>query len=151
MNANKTLVTDQWTHLAGTYDGATMKIYIDGVLSGSSTARSGNLKYSDGPNPPEILTFGCYYDLDEEFEMNGAMNSVEIYDRALAANEILGASASVYPVPTIAPVPAPTSVPAPEPTITAPTGAICFTGDSLLTLQNGSSVKFSDLEVRIDR
>ena len=30
--------------------------------------------------------------------------------------------------------------------VTPPTGAICFTGDSLLTLQDGSSVKFHDLK-----
>ena len=28
------------------------------------------------------------------------------------------------------------------------TGAICFTGDSLLTLENGSTKKFRDLQVR---
>ena len=31
---------------------------------------------------------------------------------------------------------------------TGPTGAICFTGDSLLTLEDGSTKKFRDLQVR---
>ena len=41
----------------------------------------------------------------------------------------------------------PTSMPTLAPTATPATGAICFTGDSLLTLKDGSSVRFHDLQV----
>jgi hypothetical protein len=47
----------------------------------------------------------------------------------------------------------PTTYPTPQPTNTpevmalGATGAICFTGDSLLTLQDGSNIKFNDLQV----
>ena len=51
------------------------------------------------------------------------------------------------PAPSSVPVPAPSSAPVAAPTVTPPTGAICFTGGSLLTLQDGSSVTFNDLEV----
>ena len=36
----------------------------------------------------------------------------------------------------------------PGPAAPGPTGAICFTGDSLLTLEDGSTKKFRDLQVR---
>ena len=58
-----------------------------------------------------------------------------------------------FPAPTSAPFPAPTSAPIPAPT-SAPTflppgatGAICFTGDSLLTLKDGSTKPFHELQV----
>ena len=51
------------------------------------------------------------------------------------------------PAPSSAPVPAPSAAPSSAPTAAPATGAICFTGASLLTLQDGSKVKFSDLKV----
>ena len=52
--------------------------------------------------------------------------------------------------PTSKPTTAPTRKPTEgsEPTNNGPTGAICFTGDSLLTLEDGSTKKFRDLQVR---
>lgn len=38
---------NRWVHLAGTYDGTTMKLYVDGDLMNSSTAQSGNIAYAD--------------------------------------------------------------------------------------------------------
>lgn len=37
ITANTAITTNTWHHLVGTYDGATMKLYIDNVLVGSQT------------------------------------------------------------------------------------------------------------------
>jgi hypothetical protein len=42
------LVVDTWHHVAGTYDGSNVKIYVDGVLEGTTPA-SGNIDTSDVP------------------------------------------------------------------------------------------------------
>ena len=47
--ASTTVVpVDVWTHVAGVYDGATMKIYINGVLE-NTVSQTGDLKASDLP------------------------------------------------------------------------------------------------------
>jgi len=40
--AGPSLATGAWTHLAGTYDGATLRLYVNGVLA-DSTAHAGNV------------------------------------------------------------------------------------------------------------
>jgi len=42
-NSSVSVNDNVWHHLAATYDGATMKIYVDGSLTGSSAGYSGNL------------------------------------------------------------------------------------------------------------
>jgi RHS repeat-associated protein len=37
ISSNRTLSTGQWYHIAGVYDGSTMKVYVDGELQGSKT------------------------------------------------------------------------------------------------------------------
>ena len=68
-----------WTHLALTYDGAAMKVYVNGEVV-SSTPKTGNLVPSAtafylGGRPD-----GLYY--------HGFIDEVEVFDRALSAAEI---------------------------------------------------------------
>jgi hypothetical protein len=77
-----------WYHIAGTYDGTTESVYVNGVLE-SSTFLSGNLSgLSDslliGSNANEICNF------------NGAIDEVNIYNYARTAAEIL-ADAQINP------------------------------------------------------
>ncbi|WP_084285447.1 LamG-like jellyroll fold domain-containing protein [Solirubrobacter soli] len=69
-----------WSHLAATYDGATLRLYINGVLTASS-AYSGSLNVSTGD-----LYIGGNNVWSEWFD--GTIDEVRIYDRALAATEI---------------------------------------------------------------
>ena len=73
---------DQWHHVAGTYDGADVKLYIDGlpVATTPGVATINNLTYtvSIGGNSQETDRF-----------YNGAIDEVRIYARALNAAEIL--------------------------------------------------------------
>lgn len=71
-----------WHNIVGTYDGTTISIYIDGVLSGSSTTKTGTqVTNSTGP-----LSIG---DRGSSSYVNGIMDSISVYSRALTTSEIL--------------------------------------------------------------
>ena len=74
------LAVDTWTHLALTYDGATLRLYVNGVQV-ASQARTGNLVTS--ANPLQIggdSIFGQYF--------QGSIDEVRIYNQALSPSEI---------------------------------------------------------------
>ncbi len=74
------LAANTWTHLAATYDGATMRLYVNGTLV-SSTARTGTIATST--NPVQIggdSFYGQYF--------VGLIDEVRIYDGALTATQI---------------------------------------------------------------
>jgi hypothetical protein len=70
-----------WTHLATTYDGATLRLYVNGVLSGSELV-SGALVTSTG-----ALRLGGNSVWGEFFQ--GRIDEVRIYSRALTQGEIV--------------------------------------------------------------
>jgi hypothetical protein len=73
----------EWTHLATTYDGSSIKLYFDGVVVFEQAA-TGDLAVSDGPlfigNKHETAPAGD--------EFNGMMDDIRIYNRALSLSEI---------------------------------------------------------------
>ena len=88
----------KWTHVAGTYDGATMRIYLDGQLAASSTAQSGPLLYP--PAPP--LAIAAYRDSNEYFPLKGRVHEVQVLDTALdaeAVQQLFAQKASLVDVP----------------------------------------------------
>ena len=73
------LVTlDQWYHVIGTYDGDTMRLYVDGLLADSRLADY----VPDDANPFEL--FGSGYKVAE----NTTLDEVAYYDYALGANRV---------------------------------------------------------------
>jgi beta-lactam-binding protein with PASTA domain len=70
-----------WSHLAVTYDGAQMRLYVDGVQV-ASRALTGSMAVSNNP-----LRIGGNNVSGEFF--NGQIDEVRIYNRALSAAEIL--------------------------------------------------------------
>src|SRR5207253_3991625 len=74
------LPLNTWTHVAATYDGATLRIFVNGAQTGA-TAVTGSIVTSASPlriggNAP----FGDYF--------GGLIDEVRIYNRALTASEI---------------------------------------------------------------
>ena len=69
-----------WTHLAATYDGATLRLYVNGVLAGSR-GQTGNILTSS-----RALRIGGNAVWGEYFK--GVIDDVRIYNRALSATEI---------------------------------------------------------------
>jgi YD repeat-containing protein len=74
------LPVNSWTHLAVTYDGAALKLYVNGTLA-SSKPLLGNILTSTG-----ALRFGGNSIWSEWFK--GTLDEIRIYNRALAATEI---------------------------------------------------------------
>jgi hypothetical protein len=73
-------VLNAWSHLASTYDGATLRLYLNGVLV-SSQATAGTLSASSG-----VLRIGGNGVWPEWFA--GLIDEVRVYNRALSAGEI---------------------------------------------------------------
>ena len=74
------LLLDTWTHLATTFDGTQLRIYVNGVQVGSRTVL-GNIVASAGP-----LRFGGNSVWGEYF--NGLIDEIRLYDGALTQAEI---------------------------------------------------------------
>jgi hypothetical protein len=75
------LPTNTWTHLSATYDGASLRLYVNGVQVGSRSV-SGAIVASSSP-----LRIGGNAVWGDEF-FAGLIDEVRIYDRALSASEI---------------------------------------------------------------
>lgn len=71
-----------WTHLASSYDGSNLRLYVNGALVGTK-AISGNLAATTNP-----LRIGGNTIWSEFF--NGQIDEVRLYNRALAPGEIQG-------------------------------------------------------------
>ncbi len=86
VNCRAPLPTGGWHHVVGTYDGQTMKLYVDGVLASSNQGRAGGIPSgqdfwigkSQG-NPQ--FTKGAHF--------QGMVDDVRLYGRALSAEEVL--------------------------------------------------------------
>jgi hypothetical protein len=76
--------TGVWTHVAMTYDGSTQTIYINGI-SNSTHSLSTSINTSGYP-----LNIGNHNLTDPGEDLNGVIDDVRIYSRALSAVEIAG-------------------------------------------------------------
>jgi chitodextrinase len=75
------LPVDAWSHLAATYDGTTLRLYVDG-MEVSSVAVSGDIAASAG-----VLRVGGNSIWGEYFQ--GKIDEIRLYNRALTADEIV--------------------------------------------------------------
>jgi hypothetical protein len=80
IRSTTTLSTGQWYHVAATWDGSTVKIYIDGVLN-TSTSRTGTI----GTDTRTLYMGGRSGGTDM---FNGMIRDVRFYNRALSANDV---------------------------------------------------------------
>jgi hypothetical protein len=78
------LSNNTWYHVAGTHEGMTSKLYINGVLDKNGTTTTQTI------NIARFLTIGCCYQTGKqpEFFFNGTIDEVKIYNRALSASEL---------------------------------------------------------------
>ncbi len=73
-----------WYHLAGTYDGKSQRIYLDGKLAGEAKAQKGPILYA----PKGRFVLGAYLDENEHYSFDGRLERVNLWDRALMAEEV---------------------------------------------------------------
>jgi len=76
LSVDRALDSENWRHVAGTWDGTTQRLYIDGVLRASATppgelAGADRLAIGSGGEP-----------------MHGWLDDVRVYDRALSEDEV---------------------------------------------------------------
>ena len=91
-----TVSTGDWHHVAAVYDGTTIKLYLDGVLDGSVNS-------SFAPtNGSASLKIGARGD-DANTRLNGLIDEVRIYNRALSEAEIQSLMTNDSTPPVIAP------------------------------------------------
>ncbi len=77
--ASSSIILDgKWHHVAGTYDGSSVRLYVDGAEIGSGTPYTGGLVYNMAHT--NDLSIGSWF--------NGYMDEVTLWDRALSAEEI---------------------------------------------------------------
>jgi len=146
-----TIAVNAWTHLAATYDGSTMKLYVSGSLV-PGAARSGRIATSN--NALQIggdSFYGQYF--------AGAIDEVRVYDVALSAAQIQsdmntpvgGATAAALPSPA-APVPtlpiADTT--APLATITAPAAGASVSGVVAVTATASDDTAVTAVAILVD-
>jgi hypothetical protein len=81
INSTQELVANKWQFVTGVYDGATLKLYINGVLD--STAKVNGTVKQSAQNLEIAGNNGTH---QRNFE--GGMDGVQIYSRALSAMEI---------------------------------------------------------------
>ena len=82
-NSTAKLATNQWQHVAVTYDGVTVRFYINGVLDANQPAAT--LRFGVVNEP---LTIGADLPGGDEF-FKGTIRSARVYGRALSGSEIL--------------------------------------------------------------
>ncbi len=74
---------NEWYHVAMTYDGANLRLYVNGVLDGS-TAATGSIISTTQP----LRIGGGAPSGQLQNYLNGRLDEVSLYDRALSPNEI---------------------------------------------------------------
>jgi glucose/arabinose dehydrogenase len=80
VRAPSQLSLNAWSHLAATYDGATLKLYVNGALANSRLATGAAFVSADALRIGGNSIWGEYF--------NGLIDEVRLYSRALAQNEI---------------------------------------------------------------
>ena len=87
---------DTWKHIACVRSGATMMIYVNGVLNVSGAVGTGTPAYNI---PARFGSMSYYlYSPPEYNGLNGKMDELRIYNRALTAAEIGGMAGGALPV-----------------------------------------------------
>ncbi|MEX2311549.1 MAG: LamG-like jellyroll fold domain-containing protein, partial [Rhodospirillales bacterium] len=78
------LSLNQWSHVAATYDGAVVKIYVDGEEVLSQAHAGTVMDYS----PVNDLKIGAYQDPNETHLFDGAIADVRLWDETRTVNQI---------------------------------------------------------------
>jgi len=81
VSSSKALPTGRWVHLAGTFDGQNLRVYVDGEACGA-LARPGPVKNNAFP-----LCLGAYAP-DHPAHFTGLLDEVKLYSRAISPEAI---------------------------------------------------------------
>jgi hypothetical protein len=82
--------TGRWYHVASTFDGQYVNIYVDGEPAAGPTDVGGPMRWvsAGSGNYPENFVIGAWLDVGYELYIDGAIDEVRYYDYALPQGEI---------------------------------------------------------------
>jgi len=86
VNGNTSLVAGVWYHVAGTFDGATSTVYLNGVFDGSAALAF--TPDNDGTNPVYLGRYNSGADSAPSNYFDGSADLQRIWNRALYAYEV---------------------------------------------------------------
>ncbi len=84
LSGTSPLGLSKWFHVAGSYDGEVMRLYVDGRLEAESTAQSGAILYPRRA----VYVVGAYQDDDENYPMSGLIGEIKVWGRAVPEEEL---------------------------------------------------------------
>jgi len=91
LTAPRPATPGRWYHVTGTYDGQTMRLYLNGREVATSQEQSGDIDY-----PPKALyVIGAYRDDNEDFRFQGKLRDIRLYAQALSPDQVRARSAAV--------------------------------------------------------
>ncbi len=82
--------TDTWYHVTATYDGTNVNVYVDGALAAGPADVGGPMRWineQDG-NYPERFAIGVWLDPGYELWVDGTIDEVRYYSKALSHGQI---------------------------------------------------------------
>src|SRR6185436_20171207 len=82
VHSKSVIPINQWTHIAGTWDGAIMKLFINGIQQTETVEVTPPVNSGNGPT--RIGSLG-----DNIYHFAGLIDEVEIFSRALSTEEIV--------------------------------------------------------------
>lgn len=82
--------TKRWYHLAASYDGQYVNLYVDGLLVEGPTDVGGPMRWisTDSNNYPVNFVIGSWEDVGYSLHVDGTIDEVRYYDYALSQGEI---------------------------------------------------------------
>ena len=83
--------TGTWYHLAATYDGQNVRIYLDGFLAAGPAYVGGPIRWisAESGNYPLNFVIGAWKDPGYQLWVDGIIDDVRLYDYPLSQTEIL--------------------------------------------------------------
>jgi hypothetical protein len=85
-SASASIWNADFHHIAGTYDGQTVRLYLDGKEVGAGTPGSGTIQYSAAQNSGKLLFGNFAGDVSNNFA--GILDEIKLFKTALSAAEI---------------------------------------------------------------
>ena len=84
IKSSKPFSLGKWYFVAATYDGRSMKLFVNGELQAESKDQSGDILYPKAAP----YTVGCFKDSDEQHPMAGTVCEVKVLKRVLTPQQV---------------------------------------------------------------